>query len=1121
MAERIEHPILNYDNYLQDNNEVMVDYIKNHLNAAEYKNFVSGKYGIKPGSTPEVDEAIQSSPFNNPKNNQKIYDANVNTMRREDNASWEKAYDAKLANRILFEKYKLDPSRSADNIMAHHEGDGTFFTVSSPNATPEGVKQVLSNKDVPVELSNQLITHPSVDARRKLQYLNDRHADSYSKLKILKELAPRLKEDSLVKYLNENPDVARRSPKSIAEIIDSVPDEKRTKVVDRILGIHGGELHQKPEDAAEDEMAPEDFGWANWNDGPDRSFKVGDAIAEHSTKLLPHQIEHIKRHGRDESRFGLFNNPNVDIEHHKEMYKKWLNDDEHHNYDLDSFKEHLKNQNEFNYEDYMDDANDAAEEEYPFSEYLRDYVDDDELMDGQDRDSWMEDHLDNNYDWSHTDDEGEEHDFSGADKSDHPEYDKRGSEASDAYDKALEEARSNAFDNDSIYNGYRESLSDREYELAREKYDEDMEDIHEKEKYLPEHLHGKLGTFNEIKKELRLRAFDEARDKSNGHKKDFETNYGYKPSDVHEYGDSQHIHELTKEFADNNGGIIDSGAMMKKFPNQKEAIKKVFADKGKLTSDELQQKIDAIPKNKYHMNYQPWNGMQRTNRNNEVVMQLDHSPESMQEIEKDPELLRVFNKISDVSQRSGHPTNPNTIAWSRVDMSNPKKWLIDEVQSDFGSTARDFLKKEGKTEDADRVQKIIDIHKNWREALTNHVLKEAKKHGVEAVYTHSPESKAAHTGAGKVHTVYQDSYQKVPRSMGFQPTSHENLPLDDAGKGVFEGSLKAKKESLENMRHQSHKGLDWHGGILKDIQKMKDSPEEFNLTEQEQSGMADFEKYHQDLYNKHKAVADVLTSKFGMEPHAGMADKVSEPKQMALMPDEVSPKSNKATFMPPSTLKASARAAANGNYSKLNDFDENISNPEYSATLSEPMPKPHIGHVFNLTPEAFKKYLLEAIDLMKAETKGTLNKIKIAKTLMLLKDNQETLNQIQQQNPEAYQNIVNLVSIMKEAFQNLTGTPIEAVEQQIEMQGHLDNEQPEEEQDQQQAEGQPEQSGGPNIRAKKDEPLHNRKLTYAPGSVRQYSSQNVRVKGDDGQWKSFGGGLKGGQEGQGGEDGQQ
>ena len=375
---------------------------------------------------------------------------------------------------------------------------------------------------------------------------------------------------------------------------------------------------------------------------------------------------------------------------------------------------------------------------------------------------------------------------------DHPDFDDRYTDAVNEWRTHMDNAGEYPDDywedhSDDYYNseGYNNSRAEGEKEWKEDHFKNELlpdlyANSHNDDRFIPEHIRDHLPEYEQLKSGR----INKTGDGANG---PFLDKHIKERSREHEYGEDQHAYEMVKDHAKANGGSIDVGTMHKIFPNQKEKWKKIFDGKGKLSEAEVDEKIAQIPKTKYGISYGKWdaNKMQNINRQDETIMRLDHTDESLAPIKEDPEMFRTFNKVMETSKRSGHPTKDRTIAWSRVDMSDPKHWLVDELQSDFGKTMTQYLKSNGHEDKASHIEKISDYHKNWREALLNHIIKEAKKHGVEKVSTHSPESKSAHTGSDTTHSVYNDSYGKVPKSMGFKPVSGDTLPLTETGKSTF------------------------------------------------------------------------------------------------------------------------------------------------------------------------------------------------------------------------------------------------------------------------------------------------------------------------------------------------
>lgn len=532
-------------------------------------------------------------------------------------------------------------------------------------------------------------------------------------------------------------------------------------------------------------------------------------------------------------KYNLFHNKNLPLEYAQKMHEKWASDESHDGYDRDAYISTYKEEDgDDNYlDDYYSDAQQAVEENYTLNDYLRDtdtiigdYVDE---IDGKDRSDWMADY-----------------------KKSNPNGD-----AEQAWEDAAQEYVNDNGYPDSLLENYNNAISDDVHDKVNSLYDEDMENALSDYRHLPAHLEGKLPSVDNLKADKLLSDINKGKVKAAQEENSVAGMLDSQiPSRTHtkEYGEGQHLYELAKQHADNNKGKIDIGTMIKDYPNLKEKWKGIFGDKQNLTSEEIQHKIEKLPKHKYDITYRKWRpGLQNINHRDQVVMRLDLDNDTLKDLYKDKGLRDTFAKLQEVSQRSGHPTNPSTIAWARVDTTDPKHWMIDEVQSDFSSAARDYLHNNNGEEAAENIDKIIKKNGNWRETLIHHVLDLAKKHGVESVSTHTPESKAAHTGASKVHTVYKDSYQKVPRAMGFKSTSYENLPLNEHGQAVFQTN-RNKGFSTKDLIQEHKNGMREHATNAKALKSALDqNPKTNKLTPEQVNEAKQAIQFHNKKYSEH------------------------------------------------------------------------------------------------------------------------------------------------------------------------------------------------------------------------------------------------------------------------------
>lgn len=1104
----LKHPLLNPTdeygdrpslyNYNSETDEEAkpLQQFKESATPTEFLNLILGRYGHDAHHTDDMARMFEEHPHNNPKNidialrklSAKGEDSRMQAILRHFHAS-PKQIDKMID---VPEAYGMHTK----NEKGHRANKMASLLSGQKHLNADHIRKMLQH-DAPFEVDKDLLDAPAgLDPAIRKEIAHAPNAKLTGSA--LEELADTHDRHAIF----DNPDksiaeMIERNPRSIGahsldKLADRMSPEARTKMFDRLLGIEGGK--HRDEEYANDPEA----NWENWEEGEGHNPTLANTIAE-SKHLQPHQAEHIMRHGDEDQKHQLFHNDKISNKYADQMYAKWLNDDHNHGYDLDDFKDKLKEDNEFDYDDWYEEARQEAEENYPFKDYLADQSDED-LM-GTDEESWIDNHLEGAHDWYHTPEattenpEPEEQDFSGRDKEDHPEYQARRDEAQKAYDDVLARAKSGHWDTlrenlgdrgaERLSDHYSEAVGEGDYEIAQRLYDEHMDKAHENPEFLPSHL----SSIQEIKRkqaeEAQKKAAEEAKAKEEAHRVHLDKYIPNRPSE-HAYGEGQHHMELAKQYADANGGSIDVGHLNKMYPNMVEKWKKIFNGKGKLSSDELQQKIDALPKSKYNLSYQHWapDDMQNINGHDEMVIRLDHSPETLEAMKKDPEVYDTFQKINDVSQRSGHPTNYNTIGWARVDFTDPKNPMIDELQSDFSSAARDYLAEHGESgqDKAKALDKIMHIQKSWRENLLNAVTKIAKQHGAEALHTHSPESKAAHTGSSKVHSVYKDSYEKVPRQMGFKPTAMENLPLSEEGKKTF---MTAKSgTAVEKLLEDHLEGMDEHA-------KMWEKHNELAIDPQEVGGIPE-----RDAVEAHKKMAAHHMKSY--KAHQQRLEQIdpSHKMRVAKHPSHYIRAIHSMEQYSPLDQNGKKAQALNAMSGVVNNNHEM---PVYgfdSALKEQPeQVQGHGGHTLPLSDAAFKKHIV-VLDLLRKAQMGDSDKVAVAEALMNIKGQAEQIETLKTSNPEAYAVISELTQVLVDLFKELNNEPIEAVEHQLQVEQQM---LPPEEGGQQEVAVKPPPEEKPITHGSKELPI---------GAIREYSPQNIRQKTPDGKWIGVASGQK-------------
>lgn len=545
----------------------------------------------------------------------------------------------------------------------------------------------------------------------------------------------------------------------------------------------------------------------------------------------------------------------------------------------------------------------------------------------------------------------------------HPEYQERFDSAADEW--RIDHWNKNRYeiaDSKNLYEDHRES---DEYQAAIEEaskeYVEDnakdhLEELygssHQDTRFIPNHLHTSIPNFDELQANNKRTAAD------GGHGPFFDKTIKDR-SYEHAYGEDQHFYEMVKDHAEANNGKIDVGTMNKLYPAQKEKWKKIFAGKGKISSEEASQKLDEIPKTNYNMSFGKWGSgsMQNINGQNQVIFRLDHSGDSIKPLMEDPKTYETFKHVQDVSKQSGHPTNDSTIAWARVDTTDPEHWMIDEVQSDFGKTVTKYLKENGNEEKASHIEKISAIHKDWREALTNSVLKEAKKHGAQKVSTHSPESKGKHTDSSTIHSVYKDSYKKVPRKMGFQPAEMEDLPLTDKGQGSFKGEVKVDegqgKRDTQVSQHET--ASDHHTQSADYLSWCKENKEKTGLTNIDDASFDNIIAQHHEKreghINRALSLGGEVDGFYDIGEHHG--------------PDHLGAEDNADKRLLVDSLSSG----------KITEHQHDALIGTDAPTVGEPTQEKNLqGHTFNLTPKLLKKHMDDCLEYLEALEKGDMGR---------------------------------------------------------------------------------------------------------------------------------------------------
>jgi hypothetical protein len=259
-------------------------------------------------------------------------------------------------------------------------------------------------------------------------------------------------------------------------------------------------------------------------------------------------------------------------------------------------------------------------------------------------------------------------------------------------------------------------------------------------------------------------------------------------------------------------------------------IQKMFISqpKQKLTPEAGQNYLDNLPGNTFHISYRGWTGMQRHDGDgtNQLCMQINNSDEHDAELKKNPKLFKLYKFVQSTSNGSGHPCGPHTIAWSRIDTSNPEHWFVDEAQSDMNSSMSKVLKEIQESGysssmksrygiDSDEAEELMpklqEVMKNWDKAALNNIIELAKKHGVKRLSMHSGESKTAFNKPGqevtnKYNKIYNESANAVGLNTKAPYSSIQNHRRDKGNAPIWTMDLSGedvKKSTFTQTRRKS------------------------------------------------------------------------------------------------------------------------------------------------------------------------------------------------------------------------------------------------------------------------------------------------------------------------------
>jgi hypothetical protein len=277
-------------------------------------------------------------------------------------------------------------------------------------------------------------------------------------------------------------------------------------------------------------------------------------------------------------------------------------------------------------------------------------------------------------------------------------------------------------------------------------------------------------------------------------------------TEIHVHPGVERLKHLKGMLLDQSGGDENKLVHKKTLPGSGDGLpKELFNSQGHTSAAVFENYIKSLPKHKFLLSYDHWNGMQQHQPGDQLVMQLNTTDEMIQKL-KDEGVYDMFKGIAQSSHRSGHPVRNHTIGWSRIDTSQPNHFAIDEIQSDLGQSVTHQIKamKEGSPrkqkqtlfhmgaqtpeEADDKIKKIQSIvsggFKTPNHAIHAAVHELARQKGIKTTSMDTLEDQKVQSGvAGKEKT------------SGFMIETYKNQPAKDGYKEGEKSSVMPNHQS--------------------------------------------------------------------------------------------------------------------------------------------------------------------------------------------------------------------------------------------------------------------------------------------------------------------------------------
>lgn len=469
-----------------------------NFNAQTYVDLMSGKYhdNFFGSDLKGAADLLRGHPHNNPVNNDRVVSSILKDLKNDENqddAYWHKD---RLENAV--EHLHVSPEKLHDIIDNYQSipKDTLSDIHENPAFNREHLASIINKPTIPI--SNEMAQHPAMD-QQLFDKMMAKKKHNYDNLPGAFYESPFFNAEHAKKVL-ETPSGMSDGP--MDTILEKLSPEQRHSHLNDVLGMTGGKPSQDIDDMGsyrhddDPAIAKENHGWDNWSHGEKHDPQMAENAAS-SKHLSPDQIDFIKRHGDFKQKFALFNNKDIDPKHAIDMLQKWQNDDTHHGYDSDDIQSALKKEKEDEkWEDFHEEAREAAEEENPWEDFISNYDDDDlsnayfEMPYDEWKAQWAGRHKPSivrnpDYDPSLPEDDTNSKtlDYS-ANMEDHPDFDQWDDEAKEAFKAQMDAAETP----DRLHEGYDEYLRDDQDREMDKLFDHEVDNWHSSDYLLPKHL---------------------------------------------------------------------------------------------------------------------------------------------------------------------------------------------------------------------------------------------------------------------------------------------------------------------------------------------------------------------------------------------------------------------------------------------------------------------------------------------------------------------------------------------------------------------------------------------------------------------------------------------------------